>query len=455
MPTSLRGAALAIATMCATACGSGQDARNVEPSPPPLTILISIDTLRPDHLGVYGYSRPTSPRIDAFASRAVVFENASSTSPWTLPAHASLLTGRYPRNHRLISHERRLPLSVMTIAARLKQARFDTRAVVNTHNLSERFGLEYGFSKFRYVEESVDRVSPSTWITDQAIEWIGEPRERPLFLFMHYYDAHSDYTAFPEHRAAFEAPYGGEIDGSTVQLLNFRRGRGEINAADADHLIDLYDAGIRQVDEELQRLFAFLRESGKLDSALVILTSDHGEEFLEHGSVLHGQTHYAEVLRIPLIIRYPPRLPALRIRSPVSLVDVLPTILGLLGEAPMADVDGLDLSPLWNDPSAQTISQFDQRALFSGGDHLGGATRSIQQGTFKLIYDAETDARELYDLSADPDERANIAEFRNDVAQSLESALMGTGSGVVSEGVPVELTDEEKALVEALGYGSQ
>ncbi|MGE4608888.1 MAG: sulfatase [Myxococcota bacterium] len=366
-------------------------------------MLISIDTLRADHLGLYGYSRPTSPGIDAFAEQAVVFEDASSTSPWTLPAHASLFSGRYPEHHRLTSFERRLPLGVETIAARLTQLGFDTRAVVNTHLLTNRFGLDYGFAKLKYVEEALVRVSPSTWVTDQAMEWIAEPRERPMFLFMHYYDVHSDYASLPRYRERFERPYEGEIDGSTLHLKEFRHGVRSIDARDADHLIDLYDAGVRQTDEEIDRLFAFLHERGELDTSLVVLTSDHGEEFLEHGSVLHGASQYAEVLRVPLILRYPPVLPPLRVRSPVSLVDVVPTILGLLGEAPMDGIDGLDLSPLWNDPNAETILGFDQRALFTSAD----------QSTTAL------------------------------------------DSGSVSEGAPVELTDAEKELIEALGYGTQ
>jgi arylsulfatase A-like enzyme len=448
--------AAAIAVALVSACGTARENPAIEQQPrPALTILISLDTLRPDHLGVYGYHRPTSPTIDSFAQQAVVFENASSTSPWTLPSHASLLSGKYPRNHRLTSHERRLPFNVETIAARLKKAGFDTRAVVNSQHLSNRFGLEYGFSKLKYIEESVGRVSPSSWVTEQAIEWIAEPREHPLFLFMHYYDAHSDYAALPHFREVFENSYAGEIDGSTAQLLNFRRGRGQIDSRDADHLIDLYDAGVRQTDEELGRLFAFLREIGKLDTALVILTSDHGEEFLEHGSVLHGETQYAEVLQVPLIFRYPPALPSLRVDSPVSLVDVLPTILSLLGEAPSDGIDGLDLSPLWSNPSSQTLSRFAERALFSSGDHLGDVTRSIRQGNFKLIYNSTTQARELYDLRPDPGERVNIAGLRSDVADRLEQALLEADTDSVSEGAPVELTAEEKALVEALGYGTQ
>jgi arylsulfatase A-like enzyme len=456
---ALRTASLAVVVLVAglsAGCDPGPAKQTAPSSPrPPLTLLISIDTVRPDHLGVYGYARPTSPRIDAFAEQAVVFENANSASPWTLPSHASLLTGKYPRNHRLISHERRLPLGIETVAGKLTQLGFDTRAVVNSHNLSDRFGLDYGFGKLKYVEESVARVSPSTWVTDQAIAWIGEPRELPLFLFMHYYDAHSDYTALPEFLDPFKNPYSGEIDGSTVQLLNFRRGRGQVTADDADHLIDLYDAGIRQTDEELERLFAFLREAGKLDTALVILTSDHGEEFLEHGSVLHGETHYSEVLRVPLLMRYPPALPPLRIRHPVSLVDVLPTILSVLGEEPIEGIDGVDLSPLWNEPDSETLARFNERALLSGGDHLGDFTHSIQQGNFKLIYNTETEERELYDWRADPGERVNLANIHHEVADQLQNALLTARPDTVIEGAPVELTDEEKALVEALGYGAQ
>jgi len=430
-----------------------------------LTVLISIDTLRPDHLGVYGYSRPTSPNIDAFAENAVVFEDAISTAPWTLPAHASLFSGLYPEHHRLTTFERRLPLSVETIAAKLAKSGFDTRAVVNTHLLTNRFGLEYGFAKLKYVEEALVRVSPSTWVTDQAMTWIAEPREQPLFLFIHYYDVHSDYAALPRYREQFERPYEGEIDGSTLHLKEFRHGLRSIDARDAEHLIDLYDAGVRQTDDELQRLFAFLHERGELDTSLIILTSDHGEEFLEHGSVLHGENQHTEVLRVPLIVRYPPALPSLRVRSPVSLVDVVPTILGILGEAPMDEVDGLDLSPLWNDPSADTIAGFDQRALYSGADHsptqledeakMFNITRSIRQGNFKLIYDSNTHASELYDLRSDPGEHTNIAAAHSDVVDRLTRDLLAVGPGAGAVGAPVELTDAEKKLIEALGYGAQ
>ncbi len=428
-------------------------------------MLISIDTLRPDHLGVYGYTRPTSPRIDAFAANAVVFENAISSAPWTLPAHASLFSGLYPERHRLTTFERRLPLEVETIAARLARSGFDTRAVVNTHLLTSRFGLEHGFAKLKYVEEALVRVSPSTWVTDQAMAWIAEPRDRPMFLFIHYYDVHSDYAALPEYRDRFERPYDGEIDGSTQHLKEFRHGVRSIGAEDVDHLIDLYDAGLRQTDEEVERLFAFLRERGEFDTSLIALTSDHGEEFLEHGSVLHGENQHVEVLRIPLILRYPPALPPLRVQSPVSLVDVVPTILQLLGEPPIDGIDGVDLSPLWTDPSAATISAFDERAIFTGADHsptqlddeakMFNITRSIRQGDFKLIYDTTTETRELYDLRTDPGELMDIAPVNTEVADRLTKALLANDRRSVSEGAPVELTDSEKELVEALGYGTR
>jgi len=462
---AIRCAVAASSSAVWMACGSGPEPTSDVHPPPQLTVLISIDTLRADHLGVYGYPRPTSPRIDKFAEQAVVFDDATSTAPWTLPAHASLFSGLYPEHHRLTTFERRLPMGVDTIAARLARSGFDTRAVVNTHLLSNRFGLEHGFAKLKYIEEALVRVSPSTWVTDQAMEWISEPRDRPMFLFVHYYDVHSDYAALPEFREPFERPYDGEIDGSTLDLKEFRYGLRSIDARDVDHLIDLYDAGLRQTDEELERLFAFLRERGELDTSLIVLVSDHGEEFLEHGSVLHGQNQHAEVLRVPLIIRYPPLLKPMRIASPVSLVDVVPTVLALLGQPPMKGLDGKDLSPLWNEPSDETIATFEQRALFTGADHsptqlpdeskMFNITRSIRKGHFKLIYDTNTGARELFDLRTDPGEKVDVADLHADVVEQLTSLLLESGTGSMPEGTAIELTDDEKKLVEALGYGVQ
>jgi arylsulfatase A-like enzyme len=195
------------------------------PAPPPARVLlVSIDTPRPDHLGAYGYARPTSPHLDAFAKGGVVFEDVTSTAPWTLPAHASLFTGVYPGRHGLATSNAKLSDSVATLATQLATSGFATAAVVNSNYLSQTFGLERGFQRFRYVVESVTQREPSRAITDQALAWAKELAGQRWFLFFHYYDVHSDYRSLPEYEAQFVRPYAGTLDGTTAQLMAFRKG---------------------------------------------------------------------------------------------------------------------------------------------------------------------------------------------------------------------------------------
>ncbi|MFQ5792699.1 MAG: sulfatase, partial [Acidobacteriota bacterium] len=241
---------------------------------PRRVILISIDTLRADHLGLYGYPRPTSPVLDELADGSLVFEDATSASPWTLPAHGTLLTGLYPSRHGLKSHRRYLPATVPTLASRLAREGYVTAAAVNSHNLSSRYGLDRGFQEFFYEKERARQRKPSARITDQAMEWLTAYGKGRLFLFLHYFDVHSDYRSLPSYESQFVRPYQGEADGSTAQLVAFREGRVSLDSEDAAHLIDLYDAGIRQMDDELGRLLAFLRENELLEQSLLVVTSD-------------------------------------------------------------------------------------------------------------------------------------------------------------------------------------
>jgi arylsulfatase A-like enzyme len=371
-------------------------------------VLISIDTLRPDHLGCYGYERPTSPAIDALAARGVLFEDVSAPSPWTLPSHASLLTGLYPRRHGLESHDFQLPAAVQTLAQILAPHGFATAAMVNSHNLSEKFGLERGFGHFIYVEEDVADVKPSR-VEEEAVGWLARGPKTPFFLFLHFYDVHSDYRSAPEYEQLFQRPYAGPADGSTDQLMAHRAGKLELAPADADRLRDLYDAGIRQMDDGIGRILAALRATGQLERTVVALTSDHGEEFLEHGGVLHGRTHYEEVMRVPLIAAGPGLPEGVRVPEAVSLVDVQPTLLTLLGVPVPPGLDGIDLAPAWQDPGRRAP----ERVLFAEADHHGdvaeGNTRAARQGRFKLHYDILSGEARLFDLEKDPLELSPMA----------------------------------------------
>ena len=421
----------------------------VEDERPRLVVLVSIDTLRADHLGLYGYDRGTSPNLDRLALESTVFDQAMSTSPWTLPAHASLLTGLYPSRHGLTSHERYLESSLATLPQLFSKAGFRTAAVVNSHNLAPEFGLDRGFEQYRYVEERVDRREPSSEITDQAMEWVRLAGGKPLFLFLHYYDVHSDYVSLAEFEEAFLRPYEGTADGSTAQLAAFREGKALLSISDAPNLVDRYDAGILQMDEEIGRFFDFLRKERLWESTLLVLTSDHGEEFFEHGGVLHGQTQYQEVLRVPLLIKGPSIPAGRRVPNPVSLIDVVPTLAAQLRVAAPEELDGVDLSPLW------TGKGLEDRFLFSEADHNNvehDITRAVRYRSFKLHFNRLSREYRLYDLARDPSEQEDIAGGEEEAFAALTGRLEGFLAAEKIEAPMRSLSEEEIEKLRSLGY---
>jgi len=389
-------------------------------STPRSTILISIDTLRADHLGCYGHERPTSPGLDALAEQGVLFEEALAPSPWTLPSHATLLTGRYPSQHGARSGDHMLLPGVPTLAAWLAGRGFETGAVVNGAFLGETFGLDRGFQHHVVVPADHSGPGAARRVTRFAMQWLEPRRGQRVFLFLHYNDVHSDYRSMTEYERRF-LERTSPADGTTRQLAQIVRGEIEVTPEHADRLARLYDAGIRQLDDEIGRLLAWLGEEGWLERTVIIVTSDHGEEFLEHGSVSHGQTHYEEMLRVPLIVRGPSVPVGVRVESPVSLVDVAPTVLGLLGVPKPEQMDGVDLAPYWT-----TSGPFDTRSLFSEAGVADGVhLRAIRRGRHKLIVDLETGERELYDLVADPGELNDREALDGDTVDSLMAELEG------------------------------
>jgi arylsulfatase A-like enzyme len=416
-------------------------------------LLISIDTLRADHLSCYGYARPTTPAIDRLAAEGVLFEQVIANSPWTLPSHGSLLTGLNPRNHGLKSHLTGLPDDIPTLATLLGDAGYATMGLVNSRNLSPRYGLHRGFAKYREypTREDGKRVRSGAQQISDAIAWLEEGSDGPFFMFIHNYDVHSHYDPAPEFLALFAAPYDGEIKGRTVDLQRVRRGELMLSEADRRHVIDRYDGGIRQLDADLGRLFEHLERSGLSETTIAIVTSDHGEEFLEHGGVLHGRTMYGEVLDVPLILRGPGLPAGVRVRGLVSLSDILPTVLGLVGIA-APKTDGMDLAPTWEGGGAIP----EDRAAFAEADH-GNAKQDIKRmvrvGNVKLIYDRLAGRRELYDLGRDPSEQRDIAAADPDTVQLLMRQLERYEAGGARDAIELApLSQEEMEHLRSLGY---
>jgi len=451
--TSGRCAVLAlvcfVATIGGAAAGSRREARNL--------VLISVDTLRADRLGCYGNPRPTSPRLDALAQAGVLFEDASTAAPWTKPAHATLLTGLYPSRHGMTSMTSTLANSAVPIAEWLSRRGFRTAAIVNTR-LMATHGFERGFDTVDASELPHGQAAGSG-ITDAAIAWLSaQGTKKRFFLFLHYMDMHSDYESTPEHREQFVGPYDGPLRGSTQELYRIAERRLDPTDADLRHLLDLYDASLRQTDSHLGRLFDALRASGRLDTTLIVVTSDHGEEFLDHGGVLHGHSQYQELVRVPLVLHGPGVAAGRRQREPVSLVDVVPTALGLLGVPAPTDLDGIPLEPLWQTPGSTLPARF----LFFEADITfpppapgvtpPGTRRAVRFGKYKLHYDTRTRQVQLYDLDQDPRETRNLRETQPEIAGALLDRLTAFLERPAASAPGRELTVEQLEALRSLGY---
>lgn len=436
--------ALSVVFFVVSGCGKKEPVK-------PNVIIISIDTLRADHLGCYGYPRPISPAIDKIASQGLLFEDVSTTSPWTLPAHASLLTGLYPSRHGVKSENSKISVDITTLASVLAQNGFATGAVVNSEYLGREYGFAQGFDFYSRLPEIHNALGVATAITAQAVDWLAENKNERFFLFLHYYDVHSDYSSLRRYETQFVGPYSGLVDGSTSQLLRFRKGQFDLNKADVKHLSDLYAAGVRQMDDDLKKLFAFLKKQKLLDKTLLIITSDHGEEFLDHGGVLHGRTQFQELIHVPLIIRAPGIPRDKRINYPASLVDVMPTVLTMLDIPAPSSIDGIDLSSLWQKGGTQPPTTF----IFAEADHYNikhDIKRAIRHQQYKLHYDLLTKETQLYDLANDPKEKVNIISEHNPMAESLLKRLKKFMQSEKTAPKRTPLSPQEIEKLKSLGY---
>jgi choline-sulfatase len=407
-------------------------------------LLVSIDTLRRDHVGAYGYARPTTPRLDALAREGLLCEDAVSTSSWTLPAHLSLFTSADPGAHGGVDmrhgFNRRLP----TLADRLKAAGFTTRAVTSHLYVSGTYGLDQGFD---HVDFHQDRKASD--VAGRAVDLLDRFGDRPFFVFLHFYDPHWHYDPPESTRGLFAGAYGGTLTGQWGDFS--KRDRSSVSAADLQHLLDLYDGEIRYTDDELGRVLDHLKARGLDRNTLVVVTSDHGEEFLEHGSWEHQKTLYEEVVRIPLVMRGP-GIAARREPQQTSLLDVAPTVLAWAGAEVLPAAQGRSL-----------IAPAPEREAFGETDHTEDRTRRLflrgGQGRWKAIVtlapDRERPVREeWYDLAADPQERRSVAPPQR-VADSLRERALARWRAARSrgEGAPaVSLTPEQQERLRALGY---
>jgi arylsulfatase A-like enzyme len=401
------------------------------PAPPgtPNLLLISVDTLRSDHLGCYGYDRPTSPNIDALARRGVVFDNMVSTSSWTLPVHGSMLTGRYPEFHGLREDGVRLAPEIPTVAELLRGRGYHTFGVVSHVYVSSAFGLDRGFDAYDDAQALEGINLPAEPLVDRFLELADRAPAGPFFGFLHLFDPHWDYTPPPPFDSRFTDPsYDGPIDGTYPSMGPFLQPGAPMPEADLRQLVGYYDGEIAYLDHQLGRLMEGLDARGLLDDTIVLFTADHGEEFKEHGQLGHAKTLYGEQLRVPLIIAGDPRFPAgTRCGDLLSVTDLAPTLLELAGGAGDEGFQGRSIVGGGADPD---------RVVFAESIRFGIELRAARRVSEKLIHYLQGDLRRYFDLAADPGEQRPLAE---DPSGGPLTAALGDFAAAADSGWHVKL----------------
>jgi hypothetical protein len=306
-------------------------------------ILISIDALRGDHLSAFGYDRPTSPFLDELATRATLFENAFAQVPSTLPSHISMFTGLYPAEHGVFPPSAVLAPEIRTLPEQLHAAGFRTAGHVEGGYVQGGYGFQRGFAEWTDTPYSADTDVERTF--GRGLDFLrGVKPEERFFLFLHSYTVHDPYTPPEEYRALFwpgpPPPGAGEPTGPHFAAIN--NGSQETTPEAVDYYESQYDASIRYLDDRLRAFFGELERLGLASDTTVILTSDHGEEFLEHGRLVHTQI-YPECLRIPLIVVHPAQRTGTRVGALAQTVDFAPTIYDLAGVTPPPGMSGRSL----------------------------------------------------------------------------------------------------------------
>jgi arylsulfatase A-like enzyme len=402
----------------------------------PNIVLIAADTLRADHLSCYGYSHSTSPRIDALAGEGVLAERLFCPGIPTHPSFTTLYTGQHPLRHGIVSHGGKAQLARETpvLAELLLSAGYTTCAVDNLWRAKSWFGRGYEF----YLDPSVRRgllLSVSCEeMNDRAIPWLRQNREQPFFLFLHYWDPHYPLTPPPRyHHLFYEGdpfdPSNRSLEewwedplGSLAKDTWLRRPEGLIT--DTRYVTALYDQEIRFLDDGISDLLSALDERGLAENTLVVFLADHGTSLTKHGIFYEHHGLYDETIHVPLILRWPGRLPrGVRHRPMLQMSDVAPTILEAAGLPIPAEMEGKSAWKLFTNET----SEAGHREIVSA-ECTWQAKWSLRTETEKLILSRDGGIhggprRELYDLSADPYEERDLAEKDPGRADAMEAKL--------------------------------
>ena len=425
-------------------------------------VFYLIDTLRYDKFSFYNSkTRVKTPNIDAFAADATIFDNAYDNENWTKPSTATILTGLYPETHDAKQDSSKLPRNARMVSEQLKSNGFKTAAFLANGYVSDVFGFNKGWDHYtNYIREK--RSTDANHVVDEALEWIGKNKGDRFFAYLHTIDPHVPYSPPKEFREMYyKGSYDGPIRPNATgdQLAEIKTDKMKVTARDKRYLEALYDGEITFNDREFGRLIQGLKDAGLYEDTIVIIVADHGEEFWDHGKVGHGHSLYEEMIHSPMILRYPKKAArGRRIPHVVAMVDVVPTLLDLLGVEKHDDLEGVSFADTLDgdgDPHPRlAVSDFLYRK------------KSVRAGRYKWI----TIGRhgDLYDVVDDPQEKKDVIKTHH-IGRAFVRGVFGLFKGAndsskwwentnkeakkkVFKADAVEIDGEMQQMLEEMGY---
>lgn len=418
-------------------------------------LLITLDTLRADHLGIYGYPRPTSPNLDAFAVDAAVFDDVTCSMPTTLPSHLSIFTGLRPLEHGVRRNGQLAARDLVTLFDLLQQQGAATAAVIASRVVGSKYLDGAGFDEVLFPGAKQQYQTRAELVTEHASAWLEQHHQTPFGLWVHYYDSHEPYAPAASFARAFDRGYRGELgdvlDVKTLVGLNQRPPDEPLTPDDLAHITDLYDAEIAYLDHHLGRLLARIDELGRLEDTVVVIVGDHGQALGDNNFFGHGLRLLEPVVKVPLLVRQPGAEPGIRVHTPVETIDLMPTVAELLSLEVPGGLAGRSLVPLLaGETLASRRFRWIERRTYPDQPEVIGL--ALHGGSWKAVYYRDEDGREQRLFSHRPEglDSAGDLDAESEEARWLEAArsalLAANNSTTTAAGA------DDSKMLRALGY---
>ena len=437
----------------------------------PNVVVVLVDTLRVDRVGMFGGGRKLTPFLDSLAPSGFVFERAYAQAPWTNPSIASLFTGRYPAQHGVVTFSAALDPGEQTLAESLAADGYATGAFIANGLVSKNLGFSQGFERFdaywakpKTVKDQWSMKPRANEVNAHALEWLDAERkgaDRPFFLYLHHFEPHPPFTP-PE--SALKVTFGDrpvpalDVISASIGFLPFLKQDDPV----VRDFIATYDAEVVSVDREIEALFGQLAARGLLDDTIFVFTADHGEELLDHGGAGHGHSLYEELIHVPLFVRWPRGVTPGRSDRPMQLIDVAPTLLDLLGRPPSPGFAGSSQAALLRAAPTSKASgeSLDPAKAFSDIAALRDPAKPSKTGHRLAVIDGSRKTIErddppalFFDLAADPGEarpEGLDASARDALAEAAQRFRRDFAHQAIPAPPPVDA--ETRAKMKALGY---